>query len=488
MEAVLIGLDLGTTGCKSAVFDENLEMLGEAYIEYPLIRISPTEIEQDANLWWDLAKQAIKLSVQNSKINPNRVKGIGVSSQGIAFVPVDRNFNPIRNAISWLDSRSTSQKDSILGRFDETEIFSITGKRASESYVLPKLLWLRENEKDLYNRTHKFLMAVDYITARLCGECFTDHSMASGTLLYDVSKQAWSPLLLEEYKIDEAKLPEIKWSGSPMGYLSKAVAEELGLPGEVVVALGGQDQKCAALGAGIGEMISTVSLGTASAIEQKCHKPVIDSKMRVPCFSYLFKNEWVIEGCVSTAGASMRWLKETLFSDKSYKDLDRLALQCKGEANGVFFFPHLAGSGSPYWKSSTQGAFYGITLSTDVNQIVKSVFEGVAYQIKANIEAMQELYQPVSEIRLFGGGAKSDIWCRILSDITEKPIKTLSTCETANVGAAIIAGLGCGIFKDQSTVTGKVGTAKVFEPVPKSVCTYREKYEEYLDIQDKFVR
>ncbi len=488
MEAVLIGLDLGTTGCKSAVFDENLEMLGEAYIEYPLIRISSTEIEQDANLWWDLTRQVIKVSVQNSKINPSMIKGISVSSQGIAFVPVDENFNPIRNAISWLDSRSTNQRDSILGRFSEPEIFNTTGKRASESYVLPKLLWLRENEKDLYNRTHKFLMALDYITARLCGECFTDHSMASGTLLYDISKQAWSPLLLEEYGIDEAKLPEIKWSGSPVGYLSKEVADELGLPAKVVVALGGQDQKCAALGAGIGEMISTVSLGTASAIEQKCHRPVIDSNMRVPCFSYLFKNEWVIEGCVITAGASMRWLKETLFSDKSYKDLDRLALLCEGQANDVFFFPHLAGSGSPYWKSNTQGSFYGITLSTDANQIVKSVFEGVAYQIKANIEAMQEIYQPVSEIRLFGGGAKSDIWCRIISDITGKRITTLSTCETANVGAAILAGLGCGIFRDQSVAADKVRTAKVFDPVPKSVCTYREKYEEYLYIQDKFIR
>lgn len=487
MNTALIGLDLGTTGCKAAVFNERLHMLGEAYIEYPLIRISSLEIEQDANLWWDLAKQAVKIAIRNSGILPGAVKGMGVSSQGISFVPVDSGYRQLRNAISWLDGRAVMQRDSILDNFTESDIFRMTGKRPSECYVLPKLLWLRENEPKLYDRTHKFLMALDYITAKLCGECITDHTMASGTLLYDVTGRQWSPLLLESFGIDLGRLPAICRSGSSAGIIQKDVAMELGIPMDVVLAVGGQDQKCAALGAGIGDGIATVSLGTASAIEQLCNRPVLDGMMRIPCFSGLFDGEWVIEGCVATAGAAVKWLRETFFRDKSYDELGSMAGRCAAGAGGVFFYPHLAGAGTLYRMNMASGVFHGITLSTDADQIVRSVFEGIAYQIKANLDVMQELHQPAREIRLFGGGAKSAVWGQIIADVTGKAVTTLYTPETANAGAALLAGLACGVFGGASEAADAVQTAGIFEPRALFTGQYDHLYHSYLDIQSRLL-
>jgi len=201
MTNALIGVDLGTTGCRSVVFNEALDILGEEYIEYPLIKLSHSEIEQDASLWWELTKQAIKESICKAGVTVGNVKSISVSSQGIAFVPVDRSCMPLRNAISWLDSRAKKQLDNMLVDYTSQQIYRMTGKRASEVYVLPKLLWIKEHEYEIYSKTYKFLMAHDFITAKLCGEFVTDHTMASGTLVYDITEQKWSHVLQAQTKL-----------------------------------------------------------------------------------------------------------------------------------------------------------------------------------------------------------------------------------------------------------------------------------------------
>lgn len=485
MKHCLLGIDLGTTGCKSMIFDENLSILGNAYIEYPLINISANKIEQDAEEWWELTKKVIKKSLKQAGIKPELVKGISVSSQGIAFVPVDRDSNPLRNAFSWLDTRAKKQTTRILNLLDEDDVFNITGKRINASYVLPKLLWLKEHEPEVYKNTHKFLMGHDYIIARLCGQFVTDHTMASGTLIYDIKNQDWSREIVQKFDLDINKLPEIKWSGTPIGRITDKVARELDLSKETIVAVGGQDQKCAALGAGIKLGVATVSLGTASAIETKWDKPVIDKRKRIPCFTDLIRGKWITEGVIGAAGASLRWLKETLFSDNSYKQLDDLVKKHENEKNELFFYPHLGGASSPYWFEDAKGLFYGITLSTGTSEIVRSVFEGIAFQIKSNLDVMEELTGNVEELRVFGGGSKSDIWCQIISDITNKKVVTLYTSETANLGVAILAGVGAGVFKDTKDNSILPVIDKEYYPKDGKVNMYQKQYKEYLELQKK---
>jgi len=484
MESVLIGLDLGTTVCKSVLFDETLHILGNAEQEIPLITISGSEIEQDANLWWDVTKSIIQESLKKAGIRPSLVKGISISAQGISFVPVDKNCIPLRNALSWLDTRAKEQRTRLLQTFDEKTFFSITGKSVSEAYVLAKLLWVKEQEPRIYDNTHKFVMALDFVIAKLCGEFVTDHTMASGTLFYDITEQKWSSKILESFGLDRDKLPGIAWSGTPVGTVKKEISEELGLPPDVVIAVGGQDQKVAALGAGIDVNKTTVSLGTAMAITQKCEMPVIDERMRIPCFTDLLRNYWVIEG--STIGCSvLDWLKKTFFSEKSYAELNQMAMQAETKKNRIFLYPYFAGAGTLHYNQEIRGFFYGLDLNTSANQIVRSVFEGIAYQIKENIDVVEEIYKPVQELRIFGGGSKSEVWCQIIADITDKPVAALYSSEAASIGAAILAGLGAGVFKTPQEAFEQINVKKIFRPQKDAVGRYKEQYQEYLTIQQK---
>jgi len=240
VKSALIGLDLGTTVCKGILVDERLKIIAQVDQYYSLINISAEEIEQDADLWWEISLQVLKQLVADPAAASYDVLGISVSTQGISFVPVDRSLKPLRNAFSWLDIRASEQMGRVLERFEEKELFRITGKRAGSAYVLAKLLWFMENEPHLYSRTYKILMTLDFILAKLTGAFVTDHIMASGTLFYDIEEQSWSKVLMQTLQLEEAKLPEIRWSGEEIGRIRKDVAAETGLSQDVRVSIGGQ--------------------------------------------------------------------------------------------------------------------------------------------------------------------------------------------------------------------------------------------------------
>lgn len=488
MRDVLIGIDLGTTRCRSAVYDIELNVLGDAYLEYPLIKISEREIEQDADEWWRLVKKVVKASLEKSNAASCRVKGISVSSQGIATVPVDRNCKPLRNAISWLDTRAVNETEMILERFDRFYIYRATGKRISELYTLPKIIWIKNNEPDVYSRTYKFLMPHDFIVSKLCGSFLTDHTLASGTLVYDINSRSWCKKILETFDIVIDKLPEIRMSGTLAGTITPQAAEEIGLPGGVPVSVGGQDQKCAVLGAGIGNGMFTVSLGTATAIEKIFEFPVTDDQMRIPVFSYLFKDRWVMEGVINTSGASLKWLKNSFFDGKSYRELDKMVEESGNDPGNVFFYPLLSGANSPDWYKNSKGCFYGITLSTRPADIIKSVMEGIAYHIKSNIQVMENADKPSEDLRIFGGGASSNVWCDIIANVTGKRVSTLYTHETACLGAAILAGLGAGIFKSTNEPCKNIKIKNVFMPDKARVKLYEVKYRHYVEMQDRIMK
>ena len=486
-KATIIGLDLGTTVCKGVVVDEKLRILSRAERYYPLIKISGEEIEQDANLWWQVTRQVLSDLLAGPDIRPRRVRCISISTQGISIVPVDEQMNPLRNAFSWLDIRAAEQRDQFLRSFDERALFKITGKRANAAYVLAKLLWLKQNEPDIYARSYKVLMPLDFILAKLTGSAVTDHTMAGGTLYYDISGQTWSKRILQALAIDEEKLPRIEWSGRPVGTIRRKISEEFGLARDVLVAVGGQDQKVAALGAGIDLKKTTVSLGTALAIIQKCSKPVIDAAMRIPCFSDLFPGRWVLEG-VGTGTSGLDWLKEMLFPGKSYEELSSMVQAVDSQHNPVLFYPFFTGAGSPHFSEKTRGFLYGLDYSVKAGHLIRSVFESIGFLIKENLIVMEEISQPVEELRLFGGGSKSRTWCQIIADITGKPVVTLFTSEAGSIGAAILAGLATGLFGVPEEAFEYLRIERTFEPRGNRIPYYLERYEDYLSIQKKILQ
>ena len=257
--------------------------------------------------------------------------------------------------------------------------------------------------------------------------------------------------------------------------------------------MGGQDQKCAALGANIRPGVVTVSLGTASAISCLVDRPLLDAERRIPTFPFVVPGYWDLEGVVGTAGGAFRWLRETLFPATDYTALDETAADSPAGANGVCFYPHLSGAGSPHWRADVWGAFLGLTLASRRGDIVRSVLEGVAFQIRANLEAMADIGIGIDELVLFGGGAQSPQWSQMICDITAKPVTVTDMVDVANWGACVLAGVGAGIFDDGLVVRSmkqsqaSAAPSRVWRPRQNIVDRYHHIYRRYRAQEDKLL-
>lgn len=293
-------------------------------------------------------------------------------------------------------------------------------------------------------------------------------------------KKKWSDEAFSEIGIDIDKMPELGCPGDIAGKVRPPVAEELGLSEECLVVVGAQDQRCAAYGAGIADGIITVSLGTATAVCSICSEPIIDKNKKVTCCG-LDTNHWMLESVIGTSGIALKWVKNTFFSNCSYRQMDEMAESAPPGSNGVMFYPYFENKGK-----GAKGAFAGLGLHAGGKDIVRAVLEGISYQIKIHIEAHEAINGSTNQIRLFGGGAKSDVWAQILSDITGKPVVIPRTHETANLGAAIIAGIGAKVFRSYDDALKILGRpAKTFIPDPEKHRLYKVYYETYCKLDEK---
>jgi len=482
--AVYLAVDLGTTGCRSILFDSELRQISDCYEEYGLITPRDKWVEQDARLWWELTQRTAKTAIEKAGADPGMIKGISVSSQGITLVPVDEKLNPLHHAISWLDVRAEKQTEEIERDFGFQKMFALTGKPVDAAYFLPKILWLRDEMPEIYEKAWKFLMPMDFLIAKLTGKCVTDHSMASGTLMYDIKNKVWSKEVLEKYEIEEAKLPELKWGGEIAGTLLPEVAEELGLSKDCIVAVGAQDQRCASLGAGLKQGVVTISLGTAGAICKYWDEVKTEQETRIGWSAYISEESWVTEGVINTAAASLRWLRDMMFPGESYALINEEAEQAREHDEKVMFYPYLSGATSPDYYPDSDGCFYGMNLGTTRGGCALAVMEGIAFQIRIILEAMKAL-EDVHTIVLFGGGAKSPVWSQIIADVTGMKIVVPETAEAAGAGAAILAGLAAGEFKRENLPS--LSYKRSYEPGEREQ-EYREKFERYRKIEYKLWR
>ncbi len=481
-EACILGIDLGTTGCRSILFTSGLRTLGVSYYEYPLLTGERGEVEQDADQWWQLVQRTAREVVSQCDVSPANVRAISVSSQGISFVPVDQAGDPLCNALSWLDTRAAAESRVISESIGNERVRSLTGKRNNAYYVLPKLMWLRAHRPEVHRKTARYLMAHDFVLHKLCGVFATDCTMASGSLMYDLVNGRWSSELLEFTGVETDMLPHIQRAGTLVGRLREQVAGDLGLTPETMVCVGGQDQHCAALGAGMAEKEAGVSLGTACQILLQLDRPDTDPTSALPCSPSLFAGNWTLDGVLGTAGASLRWLRDTFYPGTAYAELSSLAARSGVGSGSVFYYPHLAGGGSPRWVENSTGAFVGLTLNTQAQDVVRAVFEGIAFQIHANILSADESHRPEG-LCMYGGGAQSAPWCQVISDVSGLPVRVSQTHETATVGAAVLAGLGSGIYRNVDEAASLIKDDQRFEPDEKRHQHYEQVFAAYQDLE-----
>jgi xylulokinase len=468
----LLGLDIGTSGVKALLVSPEGKIISNKTESYPLATPYSGWAEQSPYDWWEATVKVIRKTISNITIDSSEIKGISLSGQMHSSVFLDEKMEVIRPAILWSDTRTSEQCSKIYtkaGGLDQ--LIRYVSNPALEGFTAPKILWLRENEPENYKKVKYILLPKDYIRYRLTAELFTEVSDAAGTLLFDVIKKRWSTGLLEKLEINQDLLPPVLNSFDLAGRITKPIAEKTGLKFGTPVVAGGADNACGAVGSGIiQEGRVMVSIGSSGVV-------------LAHLFNHACPDSWYMMGVTLSAGMSYEWLEKKLFNHSlDYAKLDQLAEEVNPGSEGLIFLPYLYGERTPHADANARGVYFGISGKHDQRHFIRSVLEGVTFALKDSLELIKDKGLGIKEIRAIGGGAKSKIWQQILADILGEEINLLNVEEGPAFGAALIAGVGVGVYSSFTEAVSRI--IKVQKTiVPRIQNT--EKYNQYYQLYKK---
>ena len=463
----VFGLDVGTTSLKGIAVNEHGAVLARAQHAYPLSTPEPGWAEQDPELWWRAA-QAVLARLRADAGVP---VGIGLSGQMHGLVALDSADRVIRPAILWNDQRTALQTREIEQAVGSERLIALTGNRALTGFTAPKLLWLRDREPDAFARVAHVMLPKDYVRLRLCGERATDVSDASGTLLFDVAQRGWSMPVAGALGLDATVLPPALESPVVSGRLAD---------GTPVVA-GAGDQAAGALGVGVvrpGPL--SVVLGTSGVVFAASERYRPHAQGRLHAFCHAAPATWHVMGVMLSAAGSLEWARDALAPECAFDELVASAAAWGPGAEGLTFLPYLAGERTPHPDPDARAAFAGLGLRHDRGALVRAVLEGVAFGLRDSLDLVREAGVPASAGRVSGGGARSDLWLAILASVLELPLARVAVEEGAAFGAALLAGVGAGVWDDVDTaIAAAVRVSSAIDPVDDWVAPYREAGERY---------
>lgn len=455
--AYYLGIDIGTSGTKSLLIDQSGKVLAEATANYPLSTPKPLWTEQNPEDWWTATKQTIKAVLKKSKVKGSEVRAIGLSGQMHGSVFLNAKGTVIRPALLWNDQRTVAECDEITKRAGgRDKLIAMVANPALTGFTAPKLLWLRNNEAKNYDALRYLLLPKDEIRRRLTGELATDVSDASGMLLLDVVKRQWSKELLGKLDIDPSILAPVYESEQVTGTLKADVAAELGLSTSCKVVAGAGDCAAGAVGNGIVKQgVLTASLGTSGVVFCHSDSPQYDRHGRLHTFCHAVHGKWHMMGVTLSAAGSLQWFVQNICSDlftrkgiDPYEILNAEASQIAAGSEGLFFLPYLAGERTPHADPLARACFIGMTNKHTRGHLARAVMEGVAYSLRESLDIIGQLNIPVKEIRLSGGGAKSDLWKQILADSFGQKVCTINAEQGPGYGVALLAAVGDGAYKN----------------------------------------
>ncbi|HZC75959.1 MAG TPA: xylulokinase [Gaiellaceae bacterium] len=478
--------DVGTTGDKATLYDEEGALVRSAFIPYETLCPRAGWLEQNPQDWWRALCQATQVLIRASQVSPAEIAVVSFSGQMMGAVAVDAAANPTRNAIIWADQRAVKEVAAVAERVDPRRVYALTGHRLSPSYSAAKIAWIKECEPRTYAATRAFLNAKDFLAARLTGAFVTDRSDASGTNLYDLEGGTWSGRLVDAFGIDPEKLPAICDSTAAVGEISAEAAADTGLRPGTPVVIGGGDGSCAGVGAGvIREGLAYNYIGSSSWIAVATPRPILDPEMRTFTWAHVVPGMFSPCGTMQAAGGSYQFARDLLAESEkavaenlgtsAYELMNQELVRSPPGARGLLFLPYLLGERSPRWNPDARAAFIGLTNRHRRPDLLRAVLEGVTLNLRIILEAFRRQGAAIESLRVIGGGARSAAWNQIMADVFGIPVNRLSLIDEAtSMGAAAAGGVGVGIWKDFSKVDEMVQIANEAKPRAELRALYDE--------------
>lgn len=452
----LLGIDVGTGGSRTVLINDSGQILATETVEHaPFASPQLGWAEQDPADWWRASRAAIRAVLSKNGIRSDEVAGIGLSGQMHGSVLLDKDNRVLRPALIWCDQRTEAQCESLTKQIGARQLIELTSNPALTGFTLPKMLWVREFEPEIWNRVACVLLPKDYVRFKLSGDKATDVADASGTLLLDVVRRRWSSQMLEHVGIDEQLLPRVFESQEITGCVSPTAAEETGLRAGIPIVAGAGDQAAGAVGVGIVKPgFVSATIGTSGVVFAASNEPSLDPRGRVHTFCHAIPGRWHVMGVTQGAGLSLKWFRDQFGvinkdggAPDPYDALTDEAARTPPGADGLLWAPYLMGERTPHLDPKARAALVGLTASHTRAHVVRAILEGVAFSLRDSLEIFREMNVPMEKIRLAGGGARSAVWRQIQADIYGQAIETVEAEEGAAYGVALLAGVATGIWK-----------------------------------------
>ncbi|CAM3644023.1 xylulokinase [Marinicrinis lubricantis] len=479
----VIGVDLGTSAVKTLLVDQNGIVCASATEAYELLQPKSGYNEQNPEDWVKQTALSIRKLLSSSGVTADQVEGISFSGQMHGLVLLDANLKPLRNAILWNDTRTTKQCREIEAKLGD-RLLDIARNRALEGFTLPKILWVKENEPELYEKAKLFLLPKDYVRLAMTGEVAMDISDAAGTLMLDVEKGQWSGDICGAFGISMELCPPVVQSVDQTGTVTEAFAKEAGLSASTKVFAGGADNACGAFGSGIIQdgayMCSIGTSGVVLGFEQNANT---DYRGKVHFFNHSRPDTFYAMGVTLAAGYSLSWFAQTFAPDKSFDQLLGNVGNIPAGSNGLLFTPYLVGERTPHADSVIRGSFIGMDATHTLDHFGRAVMEGITFSLNESVELFREGGKKVEQIVSIGGGAKNATWLQMQADVFGAEVLRLKSEQGPGMGAAMIAAVGCGWFSDFSECADKfVEVDEVISPRQDQVKVYQELFAIYKQV------
>lgn len=473
-----IGIDSSTTATKALLTNELGAIVGVGRSSYAFETPNPLWSEQAPHLWWDATVDAIGEALETSNVSGADVAGIGLTGQMHGLVMLDDKGAVLRPAILWNDQRTQDECDEIRSRIGRERLISVTGNDALTGFTAPKILWVKHNEPEIFERTAHILLPKDYVRHRLTRQYATDRAGGSGTMLFDLAERDWSREIVHDLGIPHGWLPKSYEGPEVTGTLTGEAARATGLGIGTPVFAGGGDQAANAVGVGaVSPGVVAMSVGTSGVVFAPTATPAVEPRGRLHAFCHSVPDTWHLMGVMLSAAGSLQWFRDQMAPGLSFLEISDMADSVPAASNGLIFLPYLSGERTPHPDPLARAAFVGLTVRHELKHMARSVMEGVAFGLRDSAKLIRTMTD-LGEVRISGGGASSPVWLKIIADVTNLPVRVVGTPEGAAHGAALLAAAGAGAFG--SVAEASELAVEVEAPIEPGADS--DRYEEAYDV------